>query len=211
MSTSWKSGLGLAVLMAVAGTATAQPRGDFKKPFDGGPRGGTEVERVRSDMKALESSIDRLRGQIDEMSRKLERAGAVEAKGKGKSGPPDGARGFEKKGFDKKGPPQTAKAPEPKDFKGGPWGNPDWRKAFEEKMRAAQQGKGGPPAGWGPPGRGRFPAPPASTMRPSAPTPPARPQPERSASRASSSDLESRVDRIERAIEELRREIRTRR
>jgi len=200
MTTSWKSGLGLAVLMAVAGTASAQPRGDFKKPADGGPRGGSEVERVRSDMKALESSIDRLRGQIDEMSRKLERANVNAAnagdkgmgKGKGKFGPPDGARGYEKKA-----PPQQAAAPEMKDFKGGPWGG-DWKKAFEEKMRSAQA-QGGPRSGWGPPGAGRF------------PTPPSRPQPERSTSRAPSSDLESRVDRIERSIEELRREIRNRR
>jgi len=200
MMTSWKSGLGLAVLMAVAGTASAQPRGDFKKPFEGAPRGGSEVDRVRSDMKALESSIDRLRGQIDEMSRKLERASANagdKGPGKGKFGPPDGARGYEKKGFEKKAPPQQAAARDMKDFKGGPWGA-DWKKAFEEKMRSAQA-QGGPRSGWGPPGAGRF------------PTPLSRPQPpERTASR-SSSDLESRVERLERSIEELRREIRNRR
>lgn len=218
MTTSWKSGLGLAVLLAVAGAASAQPRGDFKKPLDGG-RGVSDAERVRNEMKALEGQIDRLRNQIDQLSRQQQAARAPEKgrpgapEGKGKFGPPDGKKGFEKKGP----PPQQAKGPEarrgfePKappapQAKGGPpWA--EMRKAMEEKMRSAQQARNAPPAAApkGPPqGWGRFPGPSAGPWGPprAAATP---------ATRAPSADLEARVNRLERAVDELRREIRGRR
>lgn len=217
MLTSWKNGLCLAVVLATVGTASAQPGG---KKFEGG-RGAPDADRVRNEMKALEGQIDRLSRQIDEIGRKLDRAAPAAPKaaakapeGKGKFGPPDG-KGFGKKGFERRG----------EQAKNTPPSAEDWKKAMEEKMKAFRDAKGGPPAGKGPPAMaGRGPGGMGGMGGPwggpwggpragasGAPQRPAAPSADRVATRAPSSDLEARVNRLERAFEELRREIRSRR
>lgn len=244
MSTSWKHGLVLAALLAVVGTAAAQP-GGFRKPGDAG-RGG-EAERLRDEMKNVEGQIKRLQSQIENLNRQLQQADGAGRKAgdeKKKFGPPEFQGKFG--GFPgKKGPPEGKGRP---DGKGRQEWAEMWKKAIEEKMRAAREGRFdgkkdekkdgkspwaemwkkrmedmrsqgpgrfGPPGGrpdFGRPGFGRpgFGGPgygrPGSG--PGRSDGPPRPDARRDADRPSG-DLESRVNRLERAIEELRREIRS--
>ncbi len=192
MTHTWQRGLALAVALTLTASASAQgPKKDFKKSADGGPRGGSsEIERVRADINALEGQIDRVRQQVAEINRKLDRVLASSPK----------TKGSEKMTFEFKGPPMTG------------------RPGMEMKSRfGGEMAKGGPPnfnvrtAGPGAAGGGM-----------------GRGEMEhkrdililkdriddsrgRSTSRGPSTDLESRVNRLEQAIDELRREIRNRR
>lgn len=180
MNQTWHHGLALAALLGLVGLTSAQDRKDFfKKPFDGG-RGG-ELEKARAEVKALETQIERLKNQIAETTKKLDKMNAPKGKEEAKKdGRPDG-----------KGPPwmrggEWAKKP------GGPGrpgfgGPPSW---------GGRPGFGGPPSwgrGWGPP----------PGFRPSGFRPPM-------SAASPSRDLTDRVNRLERAVEDLRRDARRR-
>ena len=218
MNVQWQRGLALVAVLMVAGFASAQDRKDFfKKPMEG-PRGFGEIEKARADVKALEGQIEKLKQQIGEMSKKI---ASAPPPGKGpegmkKFGPPDGkgppwARGGD--GEKKFGPPE-GKGPPPMARDGGD------RKKGPPEGKGPPDGKGGPPWARGGEGSGRFGPPPGFPGRGGFGSPWGPPgfearRPPQSGSdprgSGSSRDLEARVSRIERSLEELRREIRERR
>ncbi len=188
MTMSWQRGLALAVVLTMTASASAQgPKKDFKKPLGGGNRDASEVERARAEVKALESQIDRLRQQVDDASRKLER---VQAAAKPKA--------QEKGKFDFKGPPMAGRGP------GG---------MMDPKNRFGEMGKGGPPGfGFGGAMAGSFGGSSGFQTKRDAFVPAPRFDPRgTNTSRSPSADLENRVSRLERAVDELRREMRYRR
>ena len=186
MTISWQRGLALAVVLTMTASASAQgPKKDFKKPLDGGNRGASEVDRVRAEVRALEGQIDRLRQQVEDSSRKLERMQAA-AKPK-----------MQEKGkFEFKGPPMAGRGP-----------------GMDSKTRFGEMGKGGPPGfGFGGAMAGSFGG--RSEFQPKRDGfgPDSRFDSRgTTTSRSPSADLEIRVDRLERAVDELRREVRYRR
>jgi hypothetical protein len=264
MGATWIKGLGLAALLAMTASASAQgPKKDMKRPDGDGPRGAgfgggfpgaggfggpggfgrggsggdsSEIQRIRAEVKELDAKISRLSSQIDDATRKIERAadkGPGKAGDKGKGSPPEFKKfGPDMKKFADKGkePAKTKEMAKGKDFgKGGDRKDPRADSPRFEPKRESERPKGPPPGfgrgpggfGRGPAGFGRGPAgfgrgemnrfgPPPFGRGFGGPVPPgrfdARPGP-----RDGGSDIDARLSRIERSLEELRRELRSRR
>jgi hypothetical protein len=159
-------------------------KGFSGKPF-GGPkdegRGSSETERLQAQVKELRAQLERMQDQLQETMKQLEKATAKSDRGPDRSGPPD-----------RKGPP----------FGSG---------------RFAKDGpdRKGPPA-WG--DRPRFGPPDGRGQRPSFAFEGRRINPPfmRDGGRRPFADrgrisVEDRLDRLQRDLDELRRELRSRR